>query len=614
MLGLTNYTVGQVDPSISQIILYEDHGLEVQYKDRSFLQLSPCGANFKYTRPPRANSDVVPALARDIMQRCIFCTSETRPKVIQAILIRNQVCSPLYLPQGLLCGQQCMKVLDLYEDIKKVSWPTKDDGIVPLEDGRDACGGICATAEGAIVVTSKKGRAKLTLFPDRHRVLVTFLARMSPCETNKHSMPPPKTTCKQQYVWQDVIFPVQMCPSHWHAPLALAQTRTQNGSLNDRDRDRQSKLPQTLPLTCSKQFTHEWRGTFLDHDEDSAKDNDLSLPLLSAKSGRHCSIKMLWNDNATYWTTSKGTIEVWFSDGRILKSHPSAERSYTMLYQATSRMGSEEFQEKAVCASALPQHDVKIKSVVLRAMRLQMHSQSCHMVTSASQVHPCWFEYVNSETCTDTHLAEIAYGENLVTSDQVEEDTSLYEKVIVENVAVFSAIGDSTQIMFTDGALLHVTIDPSKLLNRSLQLNALTEGYCKLLYPDGRCTVLKSLTEPSSEATRYASHAVRWLEWLMEPIEIRRQKPFCSGSIHAPENANIVLHEIEKNRRFDQLLSWNSSLPVKPSPFLSAASGDRASDNHQPLPETISYRDVCDAMSKTSKAIDDIGAVIKSLS
>ncbi|XP_039251663.1 uncharacterized protein C5orf34 homolog [Styela clava] len=600
--------------NIFQIISFEDDSLEILFRDQSVLQLSPCGANFRYTRPHGQNQPSLAQNLNEVCQRCIFATSETRSKVIQAISIRNQLSSCPYLPSDLLehMGVDSFRFhrkIGTYEWPQVLSFNTEDTKAINKQ--------VVFNNDGSITVKSVDNFAQLDLFPDGHRIRISFVVPLSENDKVNHKfesqqdIESSQSSSQNIYVWQTRIFPVFNCPTEWQYPLELA-LHAKYGTRHEKwkSRDNRSLAVASVSRICEGQFRHKWRNVISCSSKDIQpmnKDNGNEISLYETHfSSGNSVIKFMWCENASYWMSSKlndqqSKVEVWFANGDVFKSHPLNDRYFIHVYPSLHNSSScskeylytnGKFVEKIISSASVPAQNSILKSIMLRCIRMLLNrQQEVANFAGMDNDTPCW----NSNKHEELRHASFSL-------DDVEK-VSINEKVHITGVGKFSVADDSIQIAFDDGSVLHMTIDIGQLRKSGQHYaNLFIPGQCRIMLATGKYFVIEKLDKPQEEVEEYMKHAAAWLEWLSKPVQERTEASFYSDTIYNIENVDMVSQELAKINR----------LTLTSTPQYLELSENHSVEKKGKFTECSNFQDVSRALSHTSKAITDLENIIGS--
>ncbi|XP_029185622.2 uncharacterized protein C5orf34 homolog isoform X3 [Acropora millepora] len=267
--------------SFDLLILEDNDGLFIKYKDGSSLELSPCGAVFLH-RQMTPKSFKMKQLTR-------FAVSSYRNKVSEALRIRNYHAKRPYLCRELTETEE-MKVG--YHGIQYCHWPTQ-----PTLDF------ITRLPNGSTQVLSLDGFASLTLLP--HKQL--FIKGAGERQERQQ---------KTYFVWQEQIHSSFSHPEEWSYPLQLLLkavniTGAHPVTSPSKSNNSVTELPQSLPVTCHASHHHTWRSSQVQNE--SANLEILWKP----------NIKLIWKDGTIFrffHQVFPPSCEVILEDGSLMRS------------------------------------------------------------------------------------------------------------------------------------------------------------------------------------------------------------------------------------------------------------------------------------------------------
>lgn len=536
--------------------------MEIYFKDGSNLQLSPCGANFRYTR---AHRDIVPSLGRkqfEVTQRCVFATSETRQKVINGLLIRNQLCSRPYLVAEFLSDMHVEPVRGYQKSIE-IKWPQEAKSVSVNNDG-------------SFTLLSMKGDAMVKLCPCKHAVVVSYNSSLQDyghdgaVDGSGENSVANRSWCSVQ----KRIFAASMCPPEWAYPLSLIDSVSSGTDSTVTPSQFTQISPLSAPRKCPNQFRHFWRNI-----ETKADDPDVAQ-LQEIPEFADTRIKFLWCEGNLYWLSNDGNftkIETWLKNGDVFKSHPKNERYFIHLQSTLSSGKPNVKYNERIMSSAFIPNDTIMKSVMLRCIR--MISYKSRAPTNVAWKNPCWDlkADVPTEECS-AHCGLPNFKEN----------------IDIPTLGVFSAVADSIEISFNDGTMVHMNV-----ISYGKHHSKLSGKKCRIVLKDGRYFLIDNLQKPPLCVENYTGHVLAWLSWLSLPNLEKIQHPFYSGTMYDQSQLKRVQKELDK---------------------LGKATSQGEEDHFQYLELTrmppripqgpISINDVTDALSHTNKAISDIDDII----
>ncbi|XP_076817570.1 uncharacterized protein C5orf34 homolog [Clavelina lepadiformis] len=653
MENVPKYINNIVEPNnVQQILLYTDDSVEILFQDLSVLQLSPCGANYHYIRS-RVHAPLNNESNNIIQQRCCFATSETKCKVNFALNCRNHFCQRPYVPS------QCDgSTVLLHKDIAGYQWPSVED------IKANSLGNVDVLSDGTVVVNANDDYAKLVLSSNKQHVSVEYLVKISqstsqastpsnsPREERSVSAVPNlledsrqltfEKHTRRQYVWIKSIFPVGCCPSYWKYPMLLA-LHMSGDKRGDACADMLSEThaPKSLTSVCKKQFRHKWRAEREDDNE------DMILPTTFAVDGKssseHKLVKMLWNSGITYWVTHFGcneekqssseaaysSMEAWLPDGSIIYSTPSTSYYFTHLKPSVvNDVGAASQSTRMYSANALP-IDSELKTIILRCIRFRSYTeQQFSLLSDTLHAHePCW----HGSSILDVMLKNDDLNEDDNNLNPVNDKVpSLFETSVIPSLGKFSAVGGSVQVSFDDGTMLNIAVSEKVVENLCSCPDGLAFVSCRILFTDGSYSICNNILSPDHKASTYTKPAADWLLWLARPKSERIENDFYSDTIFSREKTQMISHELEKINRFNVLAS-NDSILNKSSELQIAKelcedpvymelnfcghvhTGSNKMTSELPNKSIPTPFTVKNALQTTSKAIDDIDNLIKSL-
>ncbi|PWA19585.1 hypothetical protein CCH79_00006773 [Gambusia affinis] len=372
---------------VSAMVMYEDESVEVHYRHGAHLQLSPCGSEFVLDKAPDPLGHPLKPTER-VRQRTRFTISAFKALMATALEFRNKYASRPYLPGELISADNRKPFYTIDSSVKWAECSSYKPEFGP---------------GGEIVVRSEDGRAMLTLSPSGEEFSVEFTCNLSQpqhqiaCsfnttdgslksqqqanslndqrhlgkESNKansfssHLTSTTQQQPEQMYQAATVVqhhscfavdptwaYPLSLARLHWTSRLSnskdtkseeLSKSRQADDEINKsdkNDKDRDSQLPQALPLTCPSPHWHRWKiKESLVEEEISDHPTEL--------------VKILWCQGVTYRILSGEipVVEVSPGDGSVIRSN-GVLNSYFTHYKP--RLHSEEGRETTYHLSSLP--------------------------------------------------------------------------------------------------------------------------------------------------------------------------------------------------------------------------------------------------------------------
>ena len=602
-------------------MVFHDDSVEVQFKDGSSIQLSPCGSCYQYVRNV-ADSFVV-SESNVEKRRCCFATSETKSKVNFCIFWRNHFAQRPYLPNYLLCMYN--NKVHLHKDITSYTWPDDAD-IKGIKNDKSE------TDKSDVVIHAKEDFAILTVSKNGYMCKVEYFVKVSPLSTpvmyNEKKKNIIEKRSKRNYVCLKKIFCSSSCPTFCKFPLSIVLGKIkQNNDMVDVEENQLSQLinsshaPQPLPSVCNKQFSHVWKLS------QKTQDSGLFLPTNSfEKTSKSCLrlLKTVWNSGVLYWVVKSSAqntvrLEAWVSDGTVIVSNTSS--NYYFTHFTSDAQNKVKFNMKRLYSPTCLPMNSNLKSAILRAIRLRSYAeQALADCPEIATVKHCWQENI------------LGFGNLEIESDFPAANNLdyLHETVNIPKLGKFSVINSSVRIIFENGTTIYITINQSNLNSLQISNETLSAIPCRILFSNGQFMECNSLIQPDFHLSGYLNAACDWLLWLARPKAERQKNSFYSDTIFSSEKLAMVISELEKINRFNNLIESNSlesntsnelstdnkklSLSNKSSETL-----DRSSTSPRLYKKaTSSYNksapwNVDDVLKSTSDAINDIDSLISRL-
>ena len=188
------------------MVMYESDTSEFMFTDGSIIQLSSCGANYRYIKNPLDYS-----LCKS--QLCRYATSETKHKVDASLKLRN-----LFATRPYVMVDDCDKVVRVHSD-RHVYWTNNN-----VSDKADS-------------FVSKERNVESQCSPTL--TMLKYLSQISYKRAKNTNV-----SSKKELVWVTNIFPTELPFHHWK-------------SLNS-ETESVEELPLPYNKRCNKQYKHNW--------------------------------------------------------------------------------------------------------------------------------------------------------------------------------------------------------------------------------------------------------------------------------------------------------------------------------------------------------------------
>ncbi|XP_047585751.1 uncharacterized protein C5orf34 homolog isoform X1 [Lutra lutra] len=641
------------------MVLYEDDSVQVQYVDGSRLQLSPCGSEFLFEKPPPISAHPLEQPER-IRQRTHFVISTYREQLQRALDFRNSFAVCPFLSESIIPSER--KKL-IFVDFSEVRWPSPD-----TDDG------MILTQSGSVKIVSLDGHAYLCLPRSQHEFTVHFLCKVSqkpdssivlsekknqarkdklvekagkictygssprqrlknkenelycPLTKSKETLekescadgaegkeepPLPGTRHKCVYTWVKQRWPVASCPEEWKYPLSLAlhfhnkissmsrseADTTQSRTFTSEISEERGKEVSVLPraLLLSCPVPHLHRWNFCDSLSQRQLGEEYSYPEL---------VKVVWYKGVTYRLNHKNvnSIEIYPGDGSVFKSEGAYFGRYFTYYSIQE--GSEEREEKTYSVNNLPPDRpgslFSVCSLIKQATRILQHCTKTRLSLSHNYRICCWKMWRK-------RAGELIGFEVPGIKDNNILPLLLRESFIPSVGRFLAYSDDKVHALFLDGITLTLNWNFSSFMEKSQVDQGLNLGWGRLTFPDGQDQLIQ--IEHPGPYKRYVTAVISWCRRLTQTSQ--REMPTHPSSSLVEENWSVA-SELEKIKKFNLLLE-NSGILNQISNKKNKQSSDHyESKSPETLLEEVNEKRVSVALKKTSEILQDIDCLLSS--
>ncbi|XP_076854824.1 uncharacterized protein C5orf34 homolog [Brachyhypopomus gauderio] len=618
--------------AVGFMVMYDDESVDVTYADGSRLQLSACGAEYVLERARAHTAHPLRSTER-VRHRSRFTVSQHKALLVEALNFRNKYATRPYLPEELIQTEKFSPA------VCEVEWPPEE------------CSSACVS-DGAVVVSSDSGRARLVLAGCGEEFTVEFTCKSSQSERHSALCPevqrggrpditsPAHGDRTQQDITssahgdrgQDITAPGEELQEGWSglntqeesAVLGRAHTHTrvlQHHSRLQYPPDWQYPLSLALKhwesqrTKCSGAIGQQGGAESEEFPTVESSPRrvvkgclppplPLSCPSPHLHRWRYGNltsdwsemdtptelVRVVWCHGIIYRVTGGAVpvVEVSPGDGSVIRSNGVLAEYFTHYRRSPVAWT---VVESVYYLSGLPPDRPG-----------QPYSISS-VVTRASRILQA-HRQANSSRIPDS-------AQTCWRRVEVCERVNVMEEVCVTGTGRFQAFSNGTaHITFLDGVEVHMlwnTQTPAQEIGVVQHQSAGAEsvlagaGLCQVSLPDGQQHLLQ--VHAGGTYHRYMEVAWEWCNWVKES---NRASPAHSMS-DQPINNRSVLGELQKIRRFNYLLENSTILNFQGH---QTQNGRMTSDlNNLPITD----RSVCEALQKTSKVIQDINNLLSYL-
>ncbi|KAM4745500.1 uncharacterized protein C5orf34 homolog isoform 4-T4 [Anableps anableps] len=357
--------------------MYEDESVEISYRHGAQLQLSPCGSEFVLVKATDPHGHPLQPTER-VRQRTRFTISAYKELLATALAFRNKYASRPYLPEELISAEN-RKPEQMYQSTTVIQ--------------HHSCFAVDST-------------------------------------------------------W---AYPLSLARHHWTSHLSNSNNTTpeedsksrqadEGMNISDKNhKDRDSQLPQALPLTCPSPHLHRWKiKDSLHADEVSALPTEL--------------VKILWCQGVTYRILSGEVpvVEVSLGDGSVIRSNGVLNSYFT---HHKPKLQSEEGSEITYHLSSLPPgvpgQLYPVGSIVSRASRILVcYNQAKHLLKFPT-TSTCLQQdkHISKTTLSEQNLSSEVFVEKLMKMPQTAGSLSDVVAAELEKIKRFNVLLENNHLL-----------------------------------------------------------------------------------------------------------------------------------------------------------------------
>uniref|UniRef100_A0A3Q2QIK2 Zgc:153352 n=1 Tax=Fundulus heteroclitus TaxID=8078 RepID=A0A3Q2QIK2_FUNHE len=444
---------------VSVMMMYEDESVEVRYTHGAQLQLSPCGCEFTLLKATEQHGHPLQPAER-VRQRTRFAVSAYKELLLSALAFRNKYASRPYLPEELITADNKKPFFSIDSTVKWPERPSYEPEFGPggeitvrSEDGRATLllspsgedfsveftcnlsqpqhhavwgpnkgpdsqqqvnGLTCGNADPNEQMHQRKQSAKTS---SAHLTGATKQVCHQPEQTYQTTTVIQHRSCfTAEPTW---AYALSLARHRWTAcSKATEAERTSSSEQADdgvktsdeHHKDRESQLPQALPLTCPSPHWHRWKIKDSLVGEEAS---DLPTEL----------VKILWCQGVTYRVLNGAVpvVEVSPGDGSLIRSNGVLNSYFT---HHKPKLQSEQVREITYHLSSLPP-DVPgqlypVGSIISRANRILVCYNQAKRLLKFPAMPTCLqqVKHLSKPTLPEQNLSDVAFGEKPVNMPQ----------------------------------------------------------------------------------------------------------------------------------------------------------------------------------------------------
>lgn len=495
--------------SIVEALLFVDDSGFVKFDDASSLQLSSCGAVFRFSSSAHdevANRHVL--YGKDTQQFSQFATTLWKERVKLALDFRNKFAKVPYICCHLIGTKD---IVEKNMAVNMCTWPGADKVK------------IIHHPDGSVTIKSLEDNAAVTLSACR-QTFATKLLHQIPCERQDNSG-------KYLYTCVEQVYSVYVSyPRHFHYPVNILLNANGVDSLREDDTSYiVTEIPRSLALNCKKAHMHRWRKHLV--LDEIVGDNFKELK----------SLKVLYSKGVffRYYHQKYFISEAILPDGSVIRSEGPTQlyfKHWTYDFETTK------VNEHIYTIKALPldkkSQPYTISKIIKTSNRYLKRLTDCggeHGIFTC-----CW-------KSADDPLS-------IYTLSNLELESNIY----VRGVGAFKTYNNGrVHIVFSDEAIMDF-IQPNQKQSGDIEVEQgykqmidtqttplVNDNVFKLILPNGLSYMGRLYQQPAGIHERYVHAALEFIEW-------RRYLANKTLNLN-DEKDSVVAAELGKLKRFNSL-------------------------------------------------------------